>query len=242
MALNVNDIYLDVEDRINQPENGQLSYARFNRFSWLAQLKFIDWLSGNLDGVTVPEPYASQKSKDWLSPFITPFPTNVANGKITKPSDYYGYENMYLLGNYITESDCENEEEIDSATKCNTVITLLDGAAFNKRCETFIEGLQPSFTKPIAKLVGNNFEFNPTDLGSITLEYIRYPRKAVLNTKEDTVFNDLVYDPATSIDFEWPEFARNTLVWFIADYFYDFTREQAGKQANIATGKQLVGG
>lgn len=241
MPLNVNDIYLDVEDRINQPENGQLSYSRFNRYSWLAQLKFIDWLSGNLDGVTPPEPYLSQKNKDFLAPFITKFPVSVVSGKITKPSDYYAYENMYLLGNYTDESECDGEET-DSATKCNTVVTLLDGTGYNKRCETFIEGLQPSFLKPIAKLVGNEFEFNPSDIGSITLEYIRYPRKAVLNTKEDTVFKDLVYDPETSVDFEWPEFARNTLVWFIADYFYNFTREQAGKQFNAATGKQVVGG
>lgn len=241
MGLNVNDIFLDVEDRVNQPENGQLSFSRFNRFSWLAQLKFIDWLSGNLDAVTPPEPYLSQKNKDWLSPFITKYPVNVVNGQIEKPSDYYAFENMYLLGNYTVESDCDNDEA-DNAAKCNTIITLLDGSQFNKRCETFIEGLQPSFIKPISKLVGNSFDFNPTDLGSITLEYIRYPKRAVLNTKNDDVYNELIYDPTTSFDFEWGDYARNTLVWFIADYFFDFTREQAAKQFNAATNKQVVGG
>lgn len=240
--MNVNDVFLDVEDRINQPENGQLTFPRFNRFSWLGQLKFIDWLSGNLDGITMPEPYASSKSKDWLSPFIVKYPVNVVNGQIEKPSDYYAFENMYLLGNYNNESECDSDEEIDVSTECNTVIELLDGAKFNERCRTFIEGLQPSFTKPIAKLVGNKFEFNPKDLGSITLEYIKYPTRAVLNTKMDTVYNELVYDPDTSVDFEWGDYARNTLVWFIADYFFDFTREQAGKQFNAATNKQAVGG
>jgi len=232
--MNVNEIKQDCDDRINESENGQLSFDLFNRFSWMAQLQMMYWVSGDIDGKTPPQPYESQKNRDWLSPFITPLPTQVINGKVAKPDDYYQFENMYVLGQFNETSNCYDLIINDGVQK-NTDIELLSGSKFTSRSETYIEGLQPSFTSPIAKIVGNNFVFNPTDLGSITLEYIRYPQKAILNTKLDPVYNEPVYDPTTSIDFEWGEYARESLVWFICDFFANRTREQALKTFNQAT-------
>ncbi len=206
----------------------------FNRFSWIAQLKLIDWLSGDVADQVPPQPYLSQKNKDWLAFLITKFPTQVVNGLIDKPEDYYQFENFYVLGNKVN-GDCEEDE--NKSDGCNQPIELLDGSKFYTRCNTDIEELKPSFEEPICKEIGKNFEVLPTDLGSVTLEYIRYPKRAILNTKEDTVFNDLVYDAATSEDFEWPEFAREILVWFICDSFSNRTREQALKTFNTMTGK-----
>lgn len=236
MSINVNDIFEDVLDRVNQPENGLLTTGRYNRFSWIAQLNLIDWLSGDVSNQIPPEPYLSQKNKDWLSPFIVPYPVQVINGIVTKPSDYYRFENAYLLGQFNDVTNC-SDPIVNTGVSLNTSIEILDGDKFTERGETYIVGLQPSFKRPISKIVGNNFVFNPTDLGSITIEYIRYPQKSKLAMKPDTQFNDEVYDPANSVDFEWGEYARSLLVWYIADLFFDFTREQAGKQFNTATGK-----
>ena len=243
--INVNDIYLDTLDRINESDNGQLSIDRFNRYSWIAQLNMLDWLSGDISAKTpatrysaqqsTPEPYETQKDKDWLSPFITPYPVQVVQGKIAKPPDYYQFENMYLLGQFNEQTNCI-EQITATGVNCNTSIELLDGDKYTDRCETYITRLQPSFVRPISKLVGNNFIFNPTDLGSITLEYIRYPKRATLKTVLDPVYNNQVYDPVNSVDFEWGEYARSILVWFIADLYFNFTREQSGKQFNEATG------
>lgn len=236
--INVNDVYLSANDKINSSENGDFSFERFNRMSWIAQLRLIDWLSGDVSGVTPPEMYQNQKDRDYLSPFIKKYPQQIANGVITKPDNYYLLDNAYLLGSYDDSADCETNEAI-KIQGCNTRIELLSGDQFNERCHTFIEGMQPSFTKPITKIVGNEFEFLPKDLGSVTVEYIRYPVRAKIAAKIDPLYNNLVYDPATSIDFEWSAFAEDILAWFIADQFSNFTREQSLKQFNTATGKTV---
>jgi hypothetical protein len=235
-GLNVNDIRLDVLDRINQPENGELSIDRFNRYSWIAQLSLLDWLSGDISAKEPPEPYLSSKNKSWLSPFIATYPVQVIDGKVVKPPDYYNSENTYLLGQFNEVSRCYEPVE-DNGVQKNTPITILDGDKFTERSNTYIDELKPTFKTPIAKIVGNSFQFNPTDLGSIVIEYIRYPKKSMLKTKFDAVYYQDVYDEQNSIDFEWEEYARPILTWYICDLFFDYTREQAGKQFNAATGK-----
>lgn len=235
----VDDIHQDVLDRINLEENGYMSNDQFNRFSWIGQLSCIDWISGDVSNITPPIPYAAQKNRDYLSPFIVPYPVQVINGKITKPDNYYTWENAYLLGNYNSEIECDEDEAANE--NCNIPIELLSGDQFFYRCNTFIEGLEPSFMKPVCKEVGNEFQFLPKDLGSITLEYIKYPARSKRAVKLDTQYNEEVYDEANSINFEWPEFARPILVWFIADQFSNYTREQALKQFNAATGKTVRG-
>lgn len=237
--INVNDVYLDTLDRINESENGQMSNNQFNRFSWLGQLACIDWISGDVSGIVPPEPYRTQKNKSWLSPFIKKYPVQVINGKITKPIDYYNWENAYIIGDYTQSSECDTDEELATISGCNTSIEILNGDQFYKRCHTFIEGLQPSFTKPICKEIGQEFDFLPLDLGSITLEYIKLPIKSKRAVKLDIQYNEEVYDAVNSIDFEWPEYARPILTWFISDLFFNYTREQAGKTFNIQTGKTV---
>lgn len=235
--INVNDIWLSTLDKINEDSNGQMTVARFNRWLWLVQLKCMDWLSGDVANIQPPTPYSAQKDRDWLSIFITKFPVQVANGVVIKPSDYYLWDNAFLLGNYMANAECDDEDEI--STECNIPIQLLSGDEYYYRCTTNIEGLQPSFTKPICKEAGEGFEFLPKDLGSITIEYIRYPTRAFLGTKLDTVYNEYVYDPATSVDLEWSPFAEDVISWFIADMFFNYVSNQAGKTFNTLTGKTV---
>lgn len=77
---------------------------------------------------------------------------------------------MYLLGDYQGDDykKCE-EEESENKSECNTPIELLDAGQFYVRCNTYIDGLQPSFKEPIAKAIGKDFEFNPKDIGSVVL-------------------------------------------------------------------------
>lgn len=223
--IDVVSIYQDSIDRVAENENAHLSFAKFNRFSKLAELKTIDWLTGN--GNTIPAP-PFQKNKDWLSTFIKKFPAQVTNGTISKPDDYYGYENFYRIGSKV-EADCDEDEVSQS---CNTPIEILDGQQFYVRCNTYIEGEKPSFKKPIAKIIGNTFEVLPNDLGSVTLEYIRNPVFAQIKTMQDNVYNEEVPNPATSINYEWPEAIREIILWFVVQSFSINTREAALNQMN----------
>jgi hypothetical protein len=101
--------------------------------------------------------------------------------------------------------------------------------------------LKPSFEKPIAKMVGKKIEFNPKDLGSVGLDYIRYPVFAEIKVIADPTYNDEVADPNTSINYEWDENVRELLVWFITDTFSNHISNQAMKQQNAQTGKTARG-
>lgn len=237
----IKEIHDDVVlDNINDAENGAMGKQMYNRLSKRAENRLFDYLTGDVENIKPPTPYTDQKLNDILSPFIVKEAKQVVNGAIDKPSNYYTFDSLVLLGNYKTTKECdENEDNVDDeiVEGCNTVIELLDSGEFDLRCKTYIEGLQPSFNKPIAKAVGKTFEFMPKDLGSVQLQYVRYPIYGKIVTKHDDVYNEEVIDEALSTPYEYDEFARELIVYFITDTFAIHTRESALKQTNIATGK-----
>lgn len=244
--MNIISVYNDFNFEINK-DGGYVSGPEFNGISKRAELKFIDWLSGNVAGeappnrygstIINPEPYTTQKVRDWLSPFTIGVPLQVTMGKVTKPADYYGYENSFLLGDYYKTPDCDNDDTDDDVvvSDCNIPIELLSNSAFYTRCNTYIRGLEPSFTKPICKMVGQEIEFAPKDIGSIKLEYVRYPVYGELKMKFDPVYNQEVPDPDTSLNYEWNDYAREYFIFFLIDTFANSTRESALKQFNAAS-------
>jgi hypothetical protein len=230
-VLSIVSIYDDVvKDTANSDQNGAITYDMFTRMSKRAELRLLDWLSGDVSNERPPAPYLTQKNKDWLSPFIVKLPAQVVNGVIQRPADYYQYENFYRLGTKVN-ADCEDDDI--QPTECNTPIEILDGQQFYERCNTYIEELKPSLNVPICKLLGNTFEVLPKDLGSVCLEYIRYPNYGSIIPKIDVIYNEEVPDIVTN--YEWNENSRELLIWFICDTFANHTREQALKQFNAAS-------
>lgn len=222
-------------DQIKTSQNGDLSFDQFNRMSELSELNLLDWLTGSVIDSAPPILYSNQKVKDWASPFLTSVPLNIQNGGIVKPDDYYLYDSMYVINSSI-QADCVTGKQIKE-NKANSPIELLDTQVFDDRVNTYVPRLKPSIKKPIAKIVGTNYEFEPHDLGSIRLLYYRYPVFAKIVTKIDPLYNNEVIDEARSINYEWPLFASKPLSWFITNAFADSIRESALKQFNTATGK-----
>lgn len=235
--MNVVEIYNAIADKIKPEQNGTLAISSFNIKSKTAELRLLDYLSGDVSGITPPEPYTTQKVRDWLSYFLFTQNGIVEGGGFEKPADYYMFENMAIIGSY-KDDDCGDEVLREG---CDTPIELLDGAAYDERCKTKIKSLKPSIKKPISKIVGQNFQFNPKDLGSIKLTYKRYPVFAVVKVMVDPIYNDEVPDPATSINYEWPDFARGLLIWFICQQYPTSTREAALAQQLNNEGKTVRG-
>lgn len=225
------EVYEDVvKDTANADQNGQLSYAQFSRLSRRAEILLLDWISGGVTNERLPIPWVSQKNKDWLSPFITKYQKQVVDGFIDKPADYYAWENFYRLGSK-TNADCEDDDL--PKDECNTPIEILDGQQFYARCHTYIDELKVSLDKPICKLIGDKIEMMPKDMGSVVLEYIKYPVFGSITGKNDPVYNEEV--PDVVVDYSWEEWARPFLIWYICDIFSNSTREQALKQFNHAS-------
>jgi hypothetical protein len=243
MSITISSVFDDVRRAVAK-ENGYCSISDFNAWSRLAENRIIDFITGRIDGISLPQMYTSQKDKDIVSPFIEKYKSGLdSEGQITKPANYYTYDNMYALS--LKELECD-EDDIDSACDDDkkqdadtsniekTVIELLDGHAFYIRAKSRIKGLAPSMKKPIAKERGNYFEFLPNEIGGVTLEYIRYPIYGVAVGMMDNVYNEEVIDPNASTDYEWNENARNMLVDIIVDFFADSVRESALKNMNAA--------
>ncbi len=91
--------------------------------------------------------------------------------------------------------------------------------------------------EPITKEVGTKFYIAPKSIGSITLEYIRYPKYGFIVTKKDLVYNDEVPDETLSQDYEYSENCRELLVWLICQEFGLHIREQALMVGNKNIGK-----
>ncbi len=118
---------------------------------------------------------------------------------------------------------------------CSVEIKLLDGQQFHSRCSSYINGLKPSHKKPIAKMVGDVFEYAPKDLGNIMLEYVRKPKFAKLKTKIDPVYNDVVAE--VELNYEWHVGVRTLLVYFITERFAVHIRERSLQENTQLLGK-----
>lgn len=243
MGISVKSVFDDVQDQIGK-ENGAVLMSQFNRLSKRAENRLLGWITGNVEGNALPQMYTTQKDKDFVSPFITDYKNMLVDGKLTKPDDYYLYENSFGLS--LEDMQCEGEEdetdcEDDDSGKNKVLsnqVTLLNGDEFNIRKKTRIKGLKPSFEKPIAKEVGNYFEFAPDELPAVVLEYVRYPVYANIVSKIDATYNEEVIDEALSTNYEWKEYARDMLVYLIVDFYTNTTRDGDLKNMNAATGGQ----
>lgn len=232
--IKVSSIYNDAAlDDANKDSNGDFSFEMFNRISRRAELRLIDWLSGSVDGISLPAAYTTQKNRDWLSTFIVKNQAQVVDSYIDKPLDYYQNDNFYRIGSKVT-ADCDQEAPEDNA---DTPIDMLGGAEFNRRLLTHIEEMAVTLEKPVSKLFGKKIQVAPKDLGSVCLEYIRYPKYGEIVSKLDTQFNEMVIDETLSTDYEWEEAVRPMLIWFITDTYANHIRETALKQFNAASRK-----
>jgi hypothetical protein len=226
----------------NSDENGYWSYALYNQGIRVASNRVIDYITGDFANQTLPISYSTQKAKDFISSLITPYSSVIANGIITKPDDYYHYDNLYILSLKNQEgcsddgTSCDEDDVQEEIIK--TPVEMLDGQQFYVRAQTYIKGLKPSPKKPICKMIGNTIEFLPRELGSCTLEYIRYPIYGEIKTIEDPIYYNIVADPATSIDNEFGEWARELLLYYLVQGFSTHISQQSLYQMNEASGKK----
>lgn len=221
-----------------------MSYTMFNRVIQRASNRTLDYITGDASGIVPPFSYSTQKAKDFIGKLITPYSAPIISGTITKPADYYTFDNLYILS--LSQNGCEQDNtDCDSGIPIveiiGTPVEMLDGQQFKERCRTWTKSKRPSPEVPICKVIGNTIEFYPKELGSCTLEYIRYPIAGTINTMIDPVYYAIVADPATSINCEWDEWARDMLIFFATDSFANFVREDALKKFNEATGKTVRG-
>lgn len=241
--MDIISLYEDwARDAVNKDENGPASYEMFNRVIVRASTRLLNYITGGTSGTDIPLTYSTEKAKGFVSFLITPYKQQVIDGVMEKPADYYSFENLQSMA--LKDNNCGPDKGCDDDTNGENEILyapidLLDGQQFHVRANTNVELLKPK-NKAIAKEVGKNFEFLPLDIANVKLEYVRYPIAGQIKAVYDNTYNDYIADPATSIDTEWPEWAREMLIFFMTDSFANKTNQASLKQNNILTA-QLPG-
>jgi hypothetical protein len=163
-----------VVDNINTPSNGDLSFDRFNRLSERAELRMLDWLTGDIAGIQPPQPYLTQKNKDWASFLLKDYQGNVSKGLLAWPEDYYLYEAMRPINSSL-QADCETGKEYESDEPGGGTIELLDTQVFDDRANTYVKRLKPSAERAIVRSKGREYRFLPKDLCPEEHIYYLYP-------------------------------------------------------------------
>lgn len=235
--INAIDLYLSVMDKVAEEQNGSMGIARYNRFSKMAELRLMDYLTGDVAGIQPPENYTTLKDKDFTSPFVAKHTAQVQGGVVAKPSDYYEFENAWVIGSY-RDKMCEEPALI---TGDNTPIELTDNDAFDERNNSYILNVKPTMKKPIMKMDGDGFYFSPKDLGSVIISYKRLPIFGEIKIKHDNEFNQDVPDEVNSVNYQWPMGCAGLLEYYIMQQYPTRTREVAFTQQLNAEGKSARG-
>lgn len=144
------------------------------------------------------------------------------HGLATLPTDYIR-ESSIVYDNGKTVG-CETEEGWVA------VEPVTDGV-WADRLSSSIK--YPDKEYPICRFMGNKIEFRPKNLRSVNMTYLRIPQPAVLGyTIDDN--NDIVYNAATSTQFEWPEDLHTD----IANMMFIWLGENLSSQMMIQEGQQ----
>lgn len=228
------------KDDVNSVENGNMGGDRFNRLSKRAELKVLDYLTGDVEGIIPPVMFSTGKLNDWLSQFIELKTVNVVNGYAKKPEGFYKIVSLSAItgDTQEDENECDNNinEHIDI---CRNPIDLLTEDEFNFRCVTSIKGLKPTFLNPIAKRTDTGFAFAPKDIGFVEISCVRYPKFAEIKFKEDPLYKTMEIDEEESTNYEYGEWATEMLIYFITQLWAKHTREDALAQHNNLVGKSV---
>jgi hypothetical protein len=110
-----------------------------------------------------------------------------------------------LPANYVRESSIMYDNA--STVNCESVegwtpVEVVTDAVWADRLRSSLK--YPDKEEPICRFIGGRIEFAPKDLKYVSMTYLRMPNPAVLGYTIDSN-NDIVYNPATSTQFEWPE-------------------------------------
>jgi hypothetical protein len=186
MGLNV-DVFKKTAEFISNKvqSGGTVTASQFSLIANQAQLAVFerDWAQFVATG-------HSSDFMDWFLKNITVTP-DMVTGYVPYPSDYQhtaGVRSYY------------NRKERPVEAVENKMWGEVQASQIMQPTKTF-----PKYTE-----FSTEFRFLPRDIGIVMLDYWKIPTVPVWGYT--IVLNEQVYDPTTSVDFEWPEFAINQVL------------------------------
>jgi len=204
--ININEVYELLNTEARKSFNGGFSPSQFSIASNSAQLYFFNKCLGK-DEVSSGNKYidnyflgSTQSNIDKLRPFLqrtTPF---IINGQFPMPSDYVQVAGCRYK--YFSNGQ-QKQVEVQQLTSGQLGV-VLDS-----------ELLYPDEKHPKMEERNGYFQVYPTTINQVEFDYYRLPPPVEWNYT--LVNNRPVYDPTTSVNFDFPAENKNIITFIIAN-------------------------
>ncbi len=220
MAININTVYESVRDlTLKDLSSGFLSMQQFDTYSNMAVVELFNKYSAIYQ--------QEQRVTDKIRPFIKTSRLGVeSNGHMDYPTDYVtsiavrAYEPVSLKAEIDRAYAAEENPNYGVVEQIK--VDVIDNDELGDRLSSSM--LKPSLEYPIITFYDTYVQWHPTNIGSGFFEYLRQPVDVHWGFTEAP--NGLpVYNPLTSVNFEFNWILRNELIIKICNYFGISVRE-----------------
>ena len=203
MAYTVQDILSLVNFIQNKTQAGDtLSVTEFNTILPAVNLNYFTTVYKNYE---VDENVMDTLSFLKVQSILT---VNPATGQAAKPSSYLHISSIdYSYATY----DKKGVQYI----KRVAIPRLSDNQISVRITNPITKGTKK---QPFCQLLGNSFQFYPFDLGVVNLLYLRYPVTPFYGATYNSATDEFVYDPATSVQPEYPDIDILNFTWHVLQY------------------------
>lgn len=219
--MNIGEIYQFVNFVLNKYQSGSYSPDEFNQVLAATYLDLFKIKIGlpeeyqypsktTTGGVARQNYQGSQNITDDLRYFIKTVSINKqSSGFFLYPDNYIRHsasEYDYIINNHVcTGVPSVTEQSIEPVTD--------EQKKFRKNNSV----IMPTLEYPIISFEDGGFLINPTTISTFRLTYLRKPLKPVLGYTLDAAGN-VIYDPATSVQLDYPEIMHNDYCAIIGKY------------------------
>ena len=222
MAINIYELFLNLKSNTNTKQGGQLRVRDFN--NWVNQIsiqlfneKFAAWEKDQMLVDNLSRPFLESKSfvttKTALNHCLLPYPNGYSyfsSARVYKKSD----------GEVVKCPEPGTKGVSAFANLCEVTVTKVTNAQWGAVCDNKL--IPPTTNRVRITQYEGGFKIAPKEIGYITLDYLRLPKKAKLVT---TGINQ-TYDAVNSIDLEWNETVVNEFLSRLQIAYSEFIREQ----------------
>ena len=204
--VNINEVYQLLNTEARKSFNGGFNFSQFSIAANSAQLYFFNKCLGK-DEVSLGNKYidnfflgSTQSNIDKLRPFLVSTTPFVINGQFAMPNDY------------VQIAGCRYKYFADGRLKQVEVQQLTSGQlgiVLNS------ELLYPDETHPKMEERSDYFQVYPNTINQVEFDYYRRPNTPIWGY---TIVNGRpVYDPNTSVNFDFPAENANIITFIIGN-------------------------
>ncbi len=256
MAINIDEVYRFVQFVANKEQSGFVKPSEFNLAVDRAQMQlFMERYNNPAEyqpGRPIPRVayQQSQKISDDLRMFIKRLVLPItSDGMMQYPSDYIHFSKA--THSYVELRDVTKEPVTGNCSTCASDITVVtQSSTFEKIVgvkpvdDSELNGIlsssivAPSNEYPILAFFEDGIQFYPKGLGDAELTYLHRPT-VPLWAYQLIGTGRPVYDPANSIDLEWPEQVFNEIAIRVLSFVGINLRE--ADLAQYSEGKRQTG-